>query len=645
MKRLIAVTLSVLLVISALPAFAISNVSVSGGSLDRAFEDTRTLYYIKPAGGAVPSVTADGATAVKTATDFDENRVTVLEDDVTGTKYRFVLEKFSAPVITKCEADASGVLTVEGTLPAPCEVLILRPTAADKNTSYALSDIPEADKESVIFEFDTAASASGYTYTFPAAAPSGMYRIVIGGRNTGKENQLEKEFYYASTGDIEAARVALNGLTTGGEVKQFLKENYLMLNLDYDEVTALNDTTALEKMVADKTFAAMPEAIAEINKAIALTQVNDAPAGSVIAVLEANAAVIGITLDADYNAVTGKSAVANQVAAAACGDAAALQALVNKSVAAALVNEAVPSNIETRFLNNLSDLGFTAEQIDRINSLANKDLLLAGLAAGSFADAAAIINAVLPYITSGTTGSQPVGGTVGSGVVAGGGAGGGGGGISSGGGGGGGGAISAYSPDSQTKEPDEEKPSILELYGSVFKDLDSVPWAKESILLLYDWGVINGKGEGIFAPLDNVTREEFVKMVVLAFGISADATPVEYTDVDQNAWYYETVCIATAAKIIQGRDDGTFGVGQHLTREDMAVIIKNAADYAKKTIEWKREMIFTDKAEISDYASAAVKTLADAELINGMEDGSFAPKKLATRAMCARIIYNMIKND
>ena len=129
MKRIIAVTLSVLLIISALPAFAISNVSVSGGLLDRAFDDTRTLYYIKPLGTAVPSVTADGATVVKTATDFDGNRVTVLEDTITGTKYRFVLEKLIAPVITKCEADSSGLLTVEGVFPAPCEVLILKPTA------------------------------------------------------------------------------------------------------------------------------------------------------------------------------------------------------------------------------------------------------------------------------------------------------------------------------------------------------------------------------------------------------------------------------------------------------------------------------------------------------------------------------------
>ena len=54
------------------------------------------------------------------------------------------------------------------------------------------------------------------------------------------------------------------------------------------------------------------------------------------------------------------------------------------------------------------------------------------------------------------------------------------------------------------------------------------------------------------------------------------------------------------------------------------------------------ENYFTDKERIADYASDAVSALSSSGMINGMDDGSFAPLENATRAQAAVMIYRVI---
>ena len=99
-----------------------------------------------------------------------------------------------------------------------------------------------------------------------------------------------------------------------------------------------------------------------------------------------------------------------------------------------------------------------------------------------------------------------------------------------GGGGGAGGGMSMISPEpSNPTNPTKEQ--------SKFNDLTSVDWAKSAIEGLVEKGVVAGYDDNTFRPQKNITREEFIKMVVAAKGVSLDATPCGLDDVDQNAWY------------------------------------------------------------------------------------------------------------
>ena len=179
--------------------------------------------------------------------------------------------------------------------------------------------------------------------------------------------------------------------------------------------------------------------------------------------------------------------------------------------------------------------------------------------------------------------------------------------------------------------------------NEIFTDLNGFNWAKESIYKLAEDGVLNGIGNNRFAPEAPVTREQFTRAVVLAFGFTGNGD-VSFNDVDKNEWYYDTICTAYTNGIIQGIDDTRFGIGEKLTREQMAVILCRAAEKSGISFELERALTFTDTDKINGYASEAVNKLCNRGIINGFEDGSFRPREICTRAQMAKVIC-LVRNE
>ena len=178
---------------------------------------------------------------------------------------------------------------------------------------------------------------------------------------------------------------------------------------------------------------------------------------------------------------------------------------------------------------------------------------------------------------------------------------------------------------------------------TAFSDLGGYEWANEAIAYMKVQGIINGVGNDLFAPGTSVKREEFAKMIVLAFDIKADAQKVDFDDVQKNSWYAPYVAAASDKGIIKGMSNSLFGVGDNITREDMAVMCYRAIQSEGIEIATKRSKPnFSDS--ISDYAVDAVNELYRAEIINGTGEGRFGAKAGATRAEAAKLLYEILKN-
>lgn len=171
-----------------------------------------------------------------------------------------------------------------------------------------------------------------------------------------------------------------------------------------------------------------------------------------------------------------------------------------------------------------------------------------------------------------------------------------------------------------------------------FKDLNQAEWARTAVLSLANAGIVAGDENGSFRPNDYVTREEYVKMLVVAAGKHNIYATCEFKDVPEDAWYYSYVASAKQEGLTSGINAEEFGTGYALTRQDMAVLSLNAKGDVKTV---RNDIAFADADEIAGYAKDAVSKLYMSGAVNGTGNGMFNPLGKATRAECALIIYNL----
>ncbi|MDD6763495.1 MAG: S-layer homology domain-containing protein, partial [Clostridiales bacterium] len=178
-----------------------------------------------------------------------------------------------------------------------------------------------------------------------------------------------------------------------------------------------------------------------------------------------------------------------------------------------------------------------------------------------------------------------------------------------------------------------ERPSEIK----TFDDLSDVEWAREAILKIYNKGIVSGKEESRFYPRDSVTREEFVKMLVLTSGIGETAYRGGFDDVSERDWFAPYVSAAVSNGICRGISGSKFGTGLSISREDMAVMVYNLI-VSKNITPINNRTAFEDERDIAGYAADAVAALQQYGIINGRDNNMFAPKDSVTRAEAAMVI-------
>ena len=205
-------------------------------------------------------------------------------------------------------------------------------------------------------------------------------------------------------------------------------------------------------------------------------------------------------------------------------------------------------------------------------------------------------------------------------------------------GGGNKGTISVKKP-SGTYIPQEKPDTTVYIK---FNDTDSVPWAVSSIELFAEKGIVNGKTATEFCPNDNVTREEFVKMLVIMAGINTDNAEASFDDVNKNDWCYKYVAAAVNKGIVTGKSNNIFGAGEAVSREDAATMVYRATEKLWSITASADEYAFADDADIADYAKQAIRTMQSLKIVSGYENGNFMPKSNITRAEAVVMLHRLL---
>lgn len=204
---------------------------------------------------------------------------------------------------------------------------------------------------------------------------------------------------------------------------------------------------------------------------------------------------------------------------------------------------------------------------------------------------------------------------------------------------GGGTAVVPTTPSTSQPTTDQQPATDTDL---PFVDMADAQWAVPYVAKLKEMGAVSGDQNGLFMPNTPATREEFVKILVCALGETVDLetdTTLPFMDVEVNAWYYPYLVKAYEMNLIQGVSDSAFGIGQTISRQDMATIIFRLLN-PQQTGE--TESAFLDSSEIADWAKEAVSYLESVGVLNGDEQGYFNPWNATTKAEVAKVVCSIL---
>jgi transglutaminase-like putative cysteine protease len=178
-----------------------------------------------------------------------------------------------------------------------------------------------------------------------------------------------------------------------------------------------------------------------------------------------------------------------------------------------------------------------------------------------------------------------------------------------------------------------------------FNDLDG-HWAQSAVTYCVQNSLFNGVSTNTFAPDEPMTRAMFITVIgrlykMLGGEIASEmAAGAYFTDVDPMAYYADYLAWAIENNLISGYGNGKFGPNDEVTREQMAKIITDFAQFmgANTSLYEGAYLNFADSSKISPWAQTGAAYCNGTEIITGMPGNLFSPGTIATRAQVATII-------
>ena len=494
---------------------------------------------------------------------------------------------------------------------------------ADENSFVVLSVVGGKNSDgsampdggNVVYVSEKNASAKGeWNFDF-ALENSGFYTAYVGSKALD-ENEV-MEFYFINKAKFDAVSAALNSAETAAEISEVLKNSAADLGVPIESINDADAVAALLKTELGNSAPEPKEMQRLLKTCCMIADLN----GGKISTLKEYAEVLckNGAACADY--------LTDTVLSDACGKLSkkgfdGSEKFYNKAEDVIIVS-AINNGSADTVKNILSDYKTKLGA----NGVSISDKLVEAMTKQSFSNVADVKNFIANYTESGSGGNSSSSGSGGSG--------------GSGGTGSSFGSKNTYIGKEAeiTNTSDEDSKTIYP-----FDDIADIPWAADAITQLSYRGVLNGRSERLFTPNDNVTREEFAKIITVAFKLNLVNTECPFGDVDENNWAYPYIRSAYKAGIIKGVSDTEFGYGQNITREDLCVMIDRMIEIGELTLPQNNESVtFADEGAVSEYAKESVHRLARADIVSG--DGTnFNPKAYATRAEAAKIVYLALVN-
>jgi len=170
----------------------------------------------------------------------------------------------------------------------------------------------------------------------------------------------------------------------------------------------------------------------------------------------------------------------------------------------------------------------------------------------------------------------------------------------------------------------------------------AVPWAKKEIEVLASKGIISGTSNKTFTPGDSITRADFLLLLVKTLSLTAKVED-NFSDVSASDYYYEALGIAKKLGISEGKGNNLFDPKAQISRQEMMTLTARAMRLANKlTVTGNSTDLlkYNDKSSIAGYAVESIASLVKGEIVLG-DKGALNPLGNASRAEVAVMLYRI----
>lgn len=187
---------------------------------------------------------------------------------------------------------------------------------------------------------------------------------------------------------------------------------------------------------------------------------------------------------------------------------------------------------------------------------------------------------------------------------------------------------------------EEEAVTTFSIPGSIFDDVPEDAWYTPYVEYVLNKGIMTGMGNNTYAPGEYLKRAQFAAVLYRMSGSQPISYSNRFQDVPDGTFFTSSVLWAAQedVNVIEGYDNGYFGPGDVITREQLVTMLYRYAKYKGLDTAITADLsLYPDAASVTEFAQDAMKWAVGIGIITG-DQGQLNPQGNCSRAECAAMI-------
>ena len=169
-------------------------------------------------------------------------------------------------------------------------------------------------------------------------------------------------------------------------------------------------------------------------------------------------------------------------------------------------------------------------------------------------------------------------------------------------------------------------------------------WYHDAVDYVVEHGIMTGTSATTFEPNTTLSRAMVAQILYNLEGQPTVTGESTFTDSNTH-WAAKAIAWAQKTGVVSGYGNNTFRPNQAVTREELAQMLYNYAEYKQYDLTASGDLIaFPDGNNVQGWAKTAMSWANGNQLINGFEDDTLRPGGDSTRAQAASILMNFDLN-